>query len=286
MLQNVLLLGEPEAPYSQAEALAQMREAYAFAASNGTTSTMRLVAEINLESLSPTWHRMSGLLNRLRAEQDFDSVLRGGDGASWLPLVLSVTRQHDLMRALAERHVANDPLAVNAWIRKAQAERHSGNFDAAKNVLAEARRIVGREPGYDFVEYNIARNEGNRDEAIVYLSGRRDPGATMFLLAVRGDYEAALRMADALESVPRSPTVRDAALVDVYFEAGATERLRALIKRIDDSPQGTAIFIQMLGQSAALAFDLADAPNFAARLIEAGVDPAAFAKMPRLSTLE
>jgi TolB-like protein/DNA-binding winged helix-turn-helix (wHTH) protein len=284
MLQNVLLLDDPGSPYSQVEALEQMRDAYAFVASNGTTPTMRLVAEINLESLSPTWYRMPGLLNRLRTEEDFDSVLLGGDGASWLPVVLAVTNQDDLQRTLAERHVAIDPLAVNAWIRRAQTERHSGNFDAARNVLVEARRIVGREPVYDFVEYNIARNEGKRDEAIAYLSSRRDPGAVMFLAAVRVDYETALRMADELETVQRPPSLRHTGLVDAYYEMGATERLQALVKRIDDSPQGTAILMQLFAQSAGLAFDLNDAPNFAAKLGEAGLDPATYMRpLPRLS---
>jgi tetratricopeptide (TPR) repeat protein len=267
-----------------------MRAAFGFVAANGATPTMRLVADINLESLSPTWHRMPGLLNQLRAEYDFDSVLLGGDGAHWLPVVLVVTNQRELRQALAERHVATDPLAVNSWIRKATSEFHSGDFAAARKTLAEARQIVGRLPIYDFVEYHVARREGNRDEAIGFLTAlralRENPGARTFLAAVRGDYETALRMADELEAAGRPPNLGQSWLVDTYYETGATERLQALVKRIDDSPQGTAVLMQLLATSG-LVLDLADTPNFAAKLEQAGLDPATYMRpLPRLSVAQ
>jgi hypothetical protein len=261
-----------------------MRAAYGFVAANGATPTMRLVADINLESLSPTWHRMPGLLNQLRAENDFDSVLLGGDGANWLPVVLAVTNERELRQALAERHVATDPLAVNAWIRKATSEYHWGEYAAARNTLAEARRVVGRLPVYDLVEYNIARREGKRDEAIAILSGSpQGPNNRMLLAAIRGDYETALRVADELEAAGQPPSTGQSWLVDTYYEAGATERLRALVKRIDDSPQGTPVLMSLLLQSG-LVFDLGDTPNFAAKLGQAGLDPTTYMQpLPRLS---
>jgi TolB-like protein/DNA-binding winged helix-turn-helix (wHTH) protein len=283
-LSNVFLLGDPAAPFSQAQALEQMRDAYAFVASNGTTPAMRLVAEIHLETLSPTWSRMSGLLNRLREERDFDDLLLGGEGVSALGAVLFVTNQDDIARALAERQVAIDPLAVNAWVRRAQTERHSGNVAAARSALVEARQIVGREGIYDYIEYLIARKEGDRDEVIAYLSTRREPGAMMFLAAVRGDYETALRTADEGEAMQRAPSILHLWLLDTYYEMGATERLQALVKRIDDSPQGTSILISHFAQSAGLAYALNDVPNFAAKLEQAGLDPTTYMQpLPRLS---
>jgi TolB-like protein/DNA-binding winged helix-turn-helix (wHTH) protein len=283
-LNTVLLLGDPASPYSQAEALEQMRDAYGFVASNGATQTMRLVAEIHLERLSPTWHRMQGLLNRLREERDFNVLLLSGEGGNSLPGFLFVTNQHDIARAFVERQVAIDPLNVNTWIQRSQVERHSGNIAAARNVLAEARQVVGREGIFDYIEYHIARKEGNRDEVIAYLGTRRDPGATMLLAAVRGDYDTALRMADDVEAMQRPPSILHTWLVDTYYEIGATERLQALVKRIDESPQGTPIFMFLLNQAAGFSFDLADAPTFAAQLEQAGLDPATYLPpLPRLS---
>jgi TolB-like protein/DNA-binding winged helix-turn-helix (wHTH) protein len=287
VLNTVLLLGDPASPYSQAEALEQMREAYGFVAANGATPTMRLVAEIHLERLSPTWPRMQGLLNRLREERDFDSLLLSGEGGNFFPGFLFATNRHDVARAFSERQVAVDPLNVNTWIQKAQAERHSGNIAAARNVLAEARQIVGRAPIFDYIDYHIARSEGQRDQVIAHLSTRRDPGATMFLAAVRGDYDTARRMADDVEAMQRPPSILHTWLVDTYYEIGATERLQALVKRIDESPQGTSILIFLLNQAAGLSFDLADAPNFAAKLEQAGVDPTTYLRpLPRLSAAQ
>jgi hypothetical protein len=261
-----------------------MRDAYAFVASNGTTPAMRLIAEIHLERLSPTWPRMSGLLNRLREERDFDGLLLGGEGVSGLRAILFVTNRHDIARALAERQIDIDPLAVNAWIARAQTERHSGNVAAARNVLVEARQIVGREGIYDYIEYLIARKEADREEVLDYLSTRRDPGAMMFLAAVRGDYATALRMADEVEAMQRAPSILHVWLLDAYYEIGATERLQALMKRIDDSPQGTSILMSHFAQSAGLAYDLNDVPNFAAKLAQAGLDPTSYMRpLPRLS---
>jgi tetratricopeptide (TPR) repeat protein len=286
-LTNPLLRGYPPSPYSQANALEEIRESYAYVVANGATPTMRLVADINLESHSPTWYRMPGLLNRLRAEGDFDSVLLGGDGANWLPIVLVITNRLDIRGTLADRHVATDPLAVNSWLRKATNHRALGDYEAARAVLAEARQAVGRSPVYDLLEFTIAREEGKRDEVIAYLSTRSDPSSAMFLAAVRGEYETALRLADEGEKmIPVSASVAHGSLMDTYYEAGATERLRTLVRRIDDAPHGTAILMQLITSFGGLSFDLADTPNFSAKLEQAGLNPTTYLKpLPRLSTL-
>jgi len=71
-------------------------------------------------------------------------------------------------------------------------------------------------------------------------------------------------------------------LIDTLNLVG--DRAAALTSRIDDFAAGPAI----LGRTIAIThnmlfFELADAPNFAARLEEAGIDPASFRPMPRLS---
>jgi len=46
----------------------------------------------------------------------------------------------------------------------------------------------------------------------------------------------------------------------------------ALARRIDALPGGSAMFVQIIALSGSVPFDLADAPNFARRLDEAGID--------------
>jgi hypothetical protein len=59
---------------------------------------------------------------------------------------------------------------------------------------------------------------------------------------------------------------------------------RDLARRIDALPAGPAILGRLAATNGnALVFDLADTPNFAARLAEAGIDSSRFQTMPRLS---
>lgn len=102
-----------------------------------------------------------------------------------------------------------------------------------------------------------------------------------YLAAVEGDYERATALAEKIDAEDPWPQEQ---LLIVYNETGDAARAGALTKRIDDLAAGAAI----LGRTIAttqnmLFFDLSDAPNFAARLEEAGIDPESFRPMPRLS---
>jgi hypothetical protein len=99
--------------------------------------------------------------------------------------------------------------------------------------------------------------------------------------ALRGDAAVALALADEMEAGIDWPRY---SLLTIYHQLGDAERSRALVRRIDAMPSGPAILATHLSSSGgALTFDLADAPNFSARLREAGADPSAFPVMPRLA---
>jgi len=99
--------------------------------------------------------------------------------------------------------------------------------------------------------------------------------------AVRGDYDTALQMAEEIDSAGTWPEER---LLLVYHETGDRDRARALVARIDALTAGRVILARMVSVMAnMLFFEIADAPNLAARLEEAGIDPASFRPMPRLS---
>lgn len=286
LLDTLVLRPSSASPHSVAQALELRRANLDFIVANATSPTMRLVAEINRESASPTWERMAGLLNRLREQGDFDSLQLGGDAAAGLANVLLTMREHDLTLAIAERHVAIDPLAPNSWLRKAAAEIHAGDFAAARSTFAEARRVIGRDLAYDVFEVFMAYREGAREPVIAFLSRANDPGSAMLLAAIRGDDETALRIADETEArFAGSLNLGVEMLLLTYHETAASDRLARTVRRIDDSPQGTAMFMTLITRSAGLAFDLDDAPNFAAKLDQAGIDRSAFTRLPRLSTL-
>ncbi len=61
-----------------------------------------------------------------------------------------------------------------------------------------------------------------------------------------------------------------------YRALGDEASAAALTRRIDALPGGNAMFIQLLALSGSVPFDLADAPNFARRLDEAGIDLSEF----------
>ena len=109
----------------------------------------------------------------------------------------------------------------------------------------------------------------------------------MYLAAIQGDYATALGIARELEErLQDPPGIGWSGLLITYHEAGERERSRALVKRIDDSLAGAAIFVRLIADGGnALFFDLNDSPNFVAKLNQARSDPASFQQAPRLSTL-
>jgi TolB-like protein/DNA-binding winged helix-turn-helix (wHTH) protein len=275
-------------PYSREEALERLRQSFDFISENSSTATMRLVSRIQRESFSPTWERMQSLLAELRRQWDvndlsFDS---GVDSVLWLVHILRITGQHDLMRALAERHVATDPLSIDAWIRNVVVEIHARDFDAARLVMAQARRNLG-ESALMNEEFRIALLEGDGAKAIDLLELVVNQQASMVSAAIKGDRATAMPIADELEQgfaeIP--PGAHLGGLLYTYYELGETERASVLVKRIDESPVGPQIFMLLLGvNGGAPYFDFADAPNFVAKLKLVHVDAQSLVPMPRLST--
>jgi hypothetical protein len=260
-----------------------------FVAANATTPTMRLTAEILRESFSPTWHRMPLLIAQLRQVWDVDGLtLSGGINDSlWWPYVLLVAGHHDLVRELAEKHVASDPLSLDAWQLRIKVEIHAGDFAATREILSRARESLGPDPRVREGELFVALLAGTRNEI---TDGLSDYVAPSFLAAVKGDYETALRIADESErqqQLEPSPPLAPVWLLGTYYEIGATDRVRAIVKRIDEAPGGSAMLLNLLAAAGnALFFDLEDTPRFAANLKQARIDPTTLRQRPRLSTLE
>jgi len=276
-------------PYSRDDALVLLRQNFDFITENSPDATTRLATEIHRESFSPTWDRMRFLLMQLRQQWDIDEFAFGGgvDSASWLPGILWIAGQHDLVRTFAEKHVLSDPLSPEAWIQRVGVEIHARDFGAARALLAQGRRNLGP-ASLRNEEIQIELLDGRRDEAIALMDSFPNRDTAMVIAALKGDEATAMSIADERETRygDQPPGRFLNALLYTYHELGAAERARVLVKRIDESPVGAPIFIVLLAENGGeLYFDLNDAPNFVAKLKRAGIDPASLKRASRLSTL-
>jgi TolB-like protein len=262
---------------SQEEAIAQLRRDLDHAARAATDAYERTVAELNRELFAPVWHRLPGLIDQLgrhaaAGNPNLDDL--------WGPLVLTLTGQLDLLRQLATRTLRSEPLEPIAWFEVINVELSAGHLDEARSLLADARRTAGDHRYLRDAELILLMLAGDREAVLARLEGFSGVRSAL-LAAVRGEEEAAFERAAAIDHASSWPP---SLLLLVYHELGDRQRSRELVQRIDSLPAGPAILARQLWlHGRALTFDLADAPNFSARLAEAGVDPGSFRVMPRLS---
>jgi len=249
---------------------------------NARTPTERIVGRLNKAFFSPTWTRMPGLIEQLREE---GAIEEAAALDIWLTAILSLNGEFEMLRRLYDYHIKTDPLHGGNWSSRAAILSALGEFDAAEDTIERGRAMAGDHPWLhdDELFLAIARRDKN---AVLALLRRPAPRGSdwraAYLAAVEGDYQRATALADKIDAEDPWPQQQ---LLRVYNETGDAARAGALTKRIDDLAAGPAIFGRTIAISHnMLFFDLADAPNFAARLEEAGIDPASFRPMPRLST--
>ena len=87
---------------------------------------------------------------------------------------------------------------------------------------------------------------------------------------LRDDPTPARRWIERLE--PGSREFPNKILLPAYRALGEDGNVATLARRIDQLPAGSVMFVQIIALSGTVPFDLADAPNFARRLREAGID--------------
>ncbi len=282
---NALLKGpRGRAPASEEEALERLLADLDHAIKNARTPTTRIVAELNKEFFSPRWDRMPRLLKQLREERAIEEV---SGFEVWLGVILSLNGEFEMSRRLSDHKIKTDPLDSSVWSERAQMFVALGDFDAGEDVINRGRAVAGDHPWLraDELYLAIARRDRETVVALLKRAGDNQQRGTgwpdAYLAAVEGDYDRATRLADEIEAASPWPAE---GLLWVYHETGDRTRARALTGRIDALTAGPAIFARAIALSGnMLYFDLADAPNFAARLDEARIDRKAFRPMPRLS---
>lgn len=271
-------------PYSKAEAQALLLQDLDFAVANFSSPTMQVIADINREYFSPTWYRMPGLIARL------DKVLDVNDmnlaNTIWLHNILILNENFDLLLTIDKEWAKDDPLEPIVWSSLADIENLRGNYKAAQDYITRGRQMAGDHTWMRWSDFSVAAYQGNRDEAIILLERmvNDETWYPVYLAAMKGDYETAAHLARELSEKFDHPQVN---LIKIYYEMGDQEKLRTLAKRIDQLAIGAAILGIFISTSDnALYFDLADTPNFAAKLDQAGIDPTGFNKPVRLSSGE
>ncbi len=228
---------------TQDEARAAMLRDLEFAAEHASNPTTRLVAEINAELFASDWFRMRGLIEQLSARPDVTQLHISRGGAGWLRHVLLVA-DLELARRLAEADTVASPLDPTAWFGLALVELAEGDAEAARQTLERGRRRAGDHP---FIRM------------------------TTSLIEMRDDPSRARRWVEPDENESETGFPSKMRL-PAYRALGDDASVSALARRIDALPGGSAMFVQVIAISGAVPFDLADAPNFARRLDQAGID--------------
>jgi TolB-like protein len=265
---------------TQAAAIERLRADLDLAAARTQDPAMRAVVEIIRQYFSPTWHRLPALLATVRAMREEGQT--PGE-LTYLHEIQLLAGELDAARRFAERRGASDPLNLSPWFELVNVAVHRRDFGAARALIEQARATVGNHRWLRDSELLIAQIQGDRARAVALLEGWNETSDwhPAYLAALHSDRQTALRLAAELDRPDRWP--RDHVL-KVYHELGDDARRSALARRIDALPAGPAILARLTAfDGNALVFDLADTPNFAARLAEAGIDPAGFQPMPRLS---
>ncbi len=179
-----------------------------------------------------------------------------------------------LKRALNE--IRYDPLDPLSYSNASGAALALGDLDATFEYLNKGLAI---RPDHIFLR--------RTEDIAILLSGDEDEFAKRVLGSGQEDHRfrgVALARSGRLEEARDFTTSREGdqhqlAAVWTYAELGDEDALARATRELDASPLGTLQFLRLIFYSGGYApFEMDAAPNFKARLIEAGADPT---KIPR-----
>jgi hypothetical protein len=202
---------------------------------------------------------------------------------NWAPWVMVVTGNNGLALAHGELAVRLSPLEPMHWSSLALAELGGGSIERGRTAMEEGRRMAGDHPFFRHTESALAALAGDRDHFIRVGLIPADLAAAL----QRDPAEAAAMLRAHVQTHLQSGERPAWRYLWLLHELGDRQLSRELVRRIDALPAGPAILMnQVFVWGRHTTFDVADAPNFSARLREAGADPAALPVLPRVGVLE
>jgi TolB-like protein len=250
-----------------------------FAVDKAPDAASRVVAELNREFFSPHWHRMPGLLNQLRDILDSGAPLP--DSVVWLQEILLLNQDLEMAELLAKRRQLSDPLNMYGWQDEADLRMQQRDFESAAALFEYMRGMFGETPQQTEREIYSALSSGDKAAAIALLQDDFDFSGDYFyyeslLAALQGDREGAVQLADEQQD---GSARYEVGFLLTYWELGDTDRVQALVSRLDAMKVGPSILaIDLAVSGGVLRFNLNDTPRFKKRLEEAQIDPASFAR--------
>jgi len=270
-------------PATEQEALRRLMADIDRAIENAPTPATQATAQLIKVFFSSDWTRMPGLLAQLESES---AIAEASNVEIWLANILAINGDAGLRRMLSDYEMETNPFGAGPWSNRVSLEISKGEFEKAELAIKRGRQHVGDHPWLRDDELHLAIARRDQDAVLALLPApddepRERDWRAAYYHAVQGDYDTALQIAEEIDSTDTWPEER---LLLVYHETGDRDRARDLVARIDALTAGPVILARAVSVMAnMLFFDLADAPNFAARLAEAEIDPASFRPMPRLS---
>ena len=273
---SVAIVGDPS-DLDTESAPALLRQDFEIAALNAPDQVSRVIAEIHQVFFSSSWHRLPGMIERLRTLVDACASLP--TNSVWLQEILTLAGEIELTETFAGDRQRLDPLNSLAGRDLALIKAHQGDHEAASRIIDTTRRSLGDSAPLREAAIMNAILRKDRLAAIELLQDDFDFAEAYrylrpILLALQGDKEGAVILADELYDPNGWP---EYLLLLVYAQTGDTDRARSVAARIDALPLGPAMLGVNLGfQGDILWFDVDDTPNFRKRLEEAQIDPSSF----------
>ena len=256
-----------------------LRRDFDIAIDNAPNPLSRIVAEINREFFEPHWHRLSGLLDQLRATDtsEYPTVIN----TVWLQEILLMAGEFDLAQAIAESDLRTDPLNRRPLENLLEVAMRRGDLETVKSGIEEMRRTHGDTPYLIELEIQMALLRGDKANALRLLQNSNDDDYTenmQYLRALRAILEGDIKSAEAfIKKIESSSLMQERYLITVFYESGDKERLSAVVNRMDGYEFGAVLLsIEVAYSSSRIKFDLDDTPNFKARLEEAQIDLSKF----------
>ena len=239
-----------------------------------TNERQRILYEMERVQLSDDWRRLPALFERFKAMDASSGQFSTGGG--WVNSIFMATGRAELALRVAQEQFEWNPLGPFIWAEVVNALTSLERFDQAKAAIQEAREkgvshafMVSSE----IILYLVSGDDAALEAVLARNPGRARTEGAIFSAALGRRDEALARMVGLDTSMPYSENMILAHML--LGNQGEADRLAA---EIDAMPLGSLRFQDVLYYTIwRWPFDIEAAPNFKARLLEAGVSEAEIA---------